>query len=443
MTQQTWYNAERVAVKGSVVLQKWNAERQAIKAQADNSIVNGLSADQLYANYFANNSFAGPVVTPETAMKVSTVYACVSLCAGAIASISTVVYEKTATGRKKSENHPYQWLLNQQANENITASTMWKHLTSSLMLEGDGFAEILRPSLNSDKIKGFKLLHPRRVQPFATSDGRLLYRITPNSSIPGERATQYILEPADIIHVTGHGFNGLRSLSPISWAARQNIGIAMAAEEFSAKFFTNGAVNDIAIKTPTGTSLTPIQKDDLRASLATRNAGNNNYHSPMILSGGLEVQVLSINPDDAALIETRQFTVEQICSAFLVPPHMVGHTSKSTSFGTGIEQQSLGFVKYCLLQTITEMQQEFTRKCFPVDRKYFIEFDTSTLEKADIKTRYEAYRIGLGRAGERPFINQNEVRDKENYESIDGGDDMSPLMHQSGNQANNLDKAAA
>lgn len=443
MTQQTWYDTKPFATKGSAVLQKWNAERQAIKALGQNASESGLSPEEFYHRMAGAASFAGPAVNAETAMKVSTVYACVSLVSGAMASISTLIYERTPKGRKKVEDHPYHWLLNQQANENITASTMWKHLTSSLMLEGDGFLEILRPSRTSNKISGFKLLHPRRVQPFTASDGRLLYRITPSIALPNEGTTQYILEPADVIHISGHGFNGLRSISPISYAARQNIGIAMAAEEFSAKFFSSGAVNDIALKMPVGAKLNDDQANALRANFAARNTGSNNYHVPMILTGGLEVEKLSINPNDSALIATREFTVEEICRAFLVPPHMVGHTSKNTSWGTGIEQQSMGFVKYCLLQIITEMQQEFTRKCWPVSHDYFIEFDTSTLEKADIKTRYEAYRIALGRAGERPWVSVNEIRNSENLEEDDGGNDMTPLMHQSGNQANNLDKAAA
>jgi HK97 family phage portal protein len=440
MTQQTWYNAERVAVKGSVVLQKWNAERQAIKALGENASVSGLTPEQFYNQMTSAASFAGPAVTAESSMKVSTVYACVSLVSGAMASMPTRIYKNTPKGREKIEDHPYHVLFNLQPNENISASMMWKHLTTSLMLYGDGFLEILRPSISSNKIKGFKTLHPQRVQPFTNAEGQLLYRITPNASLPNERAKQYILEPADIIHITGHGFNGLRSISPITWAARQNIGIALAAEEYSAKFFSNGATSDIALKTPG--KLTSDQADVLRASYAARSTGSDNYHSPIILSGGLEVEVLSINPQDAALIATREFTVEEICRTFLVPPHMVGHTTKDTSRGSGLETKGLEFVKYTLLQIMDEMQQQFTRKCWPVGSEYYIEFDTGFLEKADMKTRYEAHRIALGRAGERPFISVNEVRDKENYLPSEDGDDMSALIQQTSNPDNNLDKAA-
>jgi HK97 family phage portal protein len=405
----------------------------------ENASEYGLTPSQLF-DRIGTGSFTGQDVSESTAMRVSAVYGCVSLIAGAISSMSTPVYERTETGRKKSQNHEYWWLLNEQANAEVTASTMWTYLTSSLLFYGDAYLEIERFSLSSNKVKGFKLLHPRHVEPFRDSNNKLKYRITPYTDNNTIAHPQYILDPADIIHVPSLGFDGLTSVSPITWAARQSIGIALAAEEYSAKFFKNGAASDVAIKSEK--NLTPDQAESIRASYAARNAGHNNYHTPMVLSGGLSVEKLSINPDDAALISTREFTVEEICRVFRVPPHMVGHTSKSTSWGTGIEQQSIGFVKYTLLPLITAIQQEFNRKLWPTRQKYFIEFNTASLERGDIKTRYEAYRIMLGRAGERPVLSVNDVRRLENYEPIEGGDDMSPVTsQQSDNQQSDTEKA--
>lgn len=413
-------HAESAPFKGSAILAAWNAQRQAVKALGQNASESGLTPEQLYDRLVSGSSYSGQAVTVDTALRVSTVYGCVSLIAGAIATISAQIFERTKEGRKKAEDHEYWWLLNEQSNEDITASTMWTHLASSVLFYGDGFLEILRPSISSAKVKGFKLLHPNRVTPFKTADKRLMYRITPSDG-----TAQYILDPADIIHIPSLGFDGLRSVSPITWAARQNIGIALAAEEYSAKFFENGASSDIALKS-TG-KLNQDQADLLRASFAARNAGRSNYHVPMILSGGLEVERLSINPEDASLISTRQFTVEEICRVFRVPPHMVGHTTNSTSWGTGIEQQSIGFVKYVLLPMITSIQQEFNRKLWPINPRYFIEFNTASLERGDTKTRFEAYRILVGRAGERPIMSVNDIRRLENQEPVDGGDEMTPV----------------
>lgn len=390
----------------------------------ENSSEYGLTPSQLF-DRIGTGSFTGQEINESTAMRVSAVYGCVSLIAGAIASMSTPVYERTDTGRKKAEGHEYWWLLNEQANSEVTASTMWTYLTSSLLFYGDAYLEIERPSLSSNKVKGFKLLHPQNVEAFRDSNRKLKYRITPDRDNESIVRPQYVLDPADIIHVPSLGFDGLKSVSPITWAARQSIGIALAAEEYSAKFFKNGASSDVAIKSEK--SITTEQAENLRNSFAARNAGKNNYHAPMVLSGGLTIEKLSINPEDAALISTREFSVEEICRVFRVPPHMVGHTSKSTSWGTGIEQQSIGFVKYTLLPLITAIQQEFNRKLWPIRQKYFIEFNTASLERGDIKTRYEAYRIMLGRAGERPVLSVNDVRRLENYEPVEGGDDMSPM----------------
>jgi HK97 family phage portal protein len=396
----------------------------------ENASEYGLTPQQLF-DRIGTGSFTGQEISESTAMRVSAVYGCVSLIAGAISSMSTPVYERTPTGRKKSDGHEYWWLLNEQANKEVTASTMWTYLTSSLLFYGDGYLEIIRYSLTSNRVKGFKLLHPQNVEPFRDEKDSLYYRITPSNGKP-----KYILDPADIIHVPSLGYDGLTSVSPITWAARQSIGIALAAEEYSAKFFKNGAASDIAIKSDK--SITTEQADLLRASYASRNAGKNNYHMPMVLSGGLQIEKLSINPEDAALIATREFTVEEICRVFRVPPHMVGHTSKSTSWGTGIEQQSIGFVKYTLLPLITAIQQEFNRKLWPAQQKYFIEFNTASLERGDIKTRYEAYRIMLGRAGERPVLSVNDVRRLENYEPIEGGDDMSAIGQQNNGDITNV-----
>lgn len=385
----------------------------------------GLTPQQLF-DRIGTGSFTGQDINESTAMRVSTVYGCVSLIAGAISSMSTPIYERTATGRKKAEGHEYWWLLNEQSNSEVTASTMWTYLTSSLLFYGDAYLEIERFSLSSNKVKGFKLLHPQHVQPFRDSNGKLKYRITPHSD--NKVIAQYVLDPADIIHVPSLGFDGLTSVSPITWAARQSIGIALAAEEYSAKFFMNGAASDIAIKSEK--PWTKEQADLIRANYVAKNSGRGNYHMPMLLSGGVDIEKLSINPNDAALISTREFSVEEICRVFRVPPHMVGHTSKSTSWGTGIEQQSIGFVKYTLLPLITAIQQEFNRKLWPIRQKYFIEFNTASLERGDIKTRYEAYRIMLGRAGERPVLSVNDVRRLENYEPVEGGDDMSPIGQQ-------------
>jgi HK97 family phage portal protein len=218
------------------------------------------------------------------------------------------------------------------------------------------------------------------------------------------------LDSADVIHLPSLGFDGLTSPSPITYAAREAIGTAIAAQENAGKFFSGGANFDYALKT--AAKLDNGQLDQLKASLIAR--AQNGGRGPLILTGGLEPAQLSVNSKDAEILATRLFTVEEICRIFGVPPHMVGHTDKTTSWGSGIEQQGIGFVRYTLQRHLTPIAQEVNSKLWPVRQKYFVEHITEALVRGDLKARYEAYRIALGRAGEQPFMDADEIRRKEN-----------------------------
>lgn len=393
----------------SRVLDEWmasrqgSAERAGIAAQAENSHIDGLDFGEL-VNLLggAYRSASGEAVTAETAMRVSAVYGCVSLIAGAIATLPLGIYERDGGDRRKAD-HPYWFLFNEQACDNWTSAAASEYLISSKLFHGDGFARLLRPSPLSNRIIGWEPLLRQSVQPFK-HDSRVLYRITPH----GEPA--YTLDSADVLHLPSLGFDGLTSPSPITYAAREAIGTAIAAQKYSGKFFADGANFDYALKTTS--KLRDSQLDALRASLLARL--QNGGRGPLILDGGLEPAQLSVNSKDAEILATRLFTVEDICRFFGVPPHMVGHTDKTTSWGSGIESQGIGFVRYTLQRHLTPIAQELNRKLWPVRQKYFVEHITAALERGDLKTRYEAYRIAMGRAGEQPWMSADEVRRLEN-----------------------------
>lgn len=380
------------------------AQRIGIQAAGENTVTTGLSAEQLVNLLgLAGSTAAGVSVTPETAMRVSAVYGCVSLIAGAIASLPFSVYERDV---RKKASHEYWWMLNEQANEDMSAYTAWEYLFSSKLFYGDGFAELLRPSVSSSRVIGWRPLHPLRVDPFRAKDGVLRYRVV------REGGKVEVLDSADVIHLPSLGFDGLTSPSPITYAAKEAIGIALAAEGFSAKFFSEGATFDYALKT--SSKLDKDQYEVLKASLLAKIGNGRSTRTPLILTGGLEPAQLSVNPKDAEILSTRLFTVEEICRIFGVPPHMVGHTDKTTSWGSGIESQGIGFVRYTLQRHLTPTAQEWNRKLWPTQARYFVEHVTAALERGDLKSRYEAYRIALGRAGEPAFMDANEVRRLEN-----------------------------
>ena len=393
--------------QGSRVLGEWlstregAAERAGIVALGENS-TSSLTMSELTAMIGASAvSSSGASVTADTAMKVSAVYGCVSLIAGAISTLPLGVFQRTAEGRDKAD-HPYWWLFNEQASEAWTSSAALEYLISSKLFYGDGFGRLIR-SNRSNQVVGWEPLHPLSVQPFK-HEGRVLYRVTKSGDAP------YTLDSSDMIHLPSLGFDGLTSPSPITYAAREAIGTAISAQQFSGQFFAGGANFDYALKTTS--KLSTEQLAQLKASLLGR--AQNGGRGPLILSGGLEPAQLSVNSKDAEILATRLFTVEEICRVFGVPPHMVGHTDKTTSWGSGIESQGIGFVRYTLQRHLTPMQQELNRKLWPVRERFFVEHITAALERGDLKGRYEAYRIAMGRAGEMPFMDANEIRRLEN-----------------------------
>lgn len=392
---------------GSRVLNAWRAEQEAkrsgVSAQAENSVTDGIQLSELASLLGASHlTSSGAVVTKDTAMRVSAVYGCVSLIAGAIATLPLGIYERNASDRMKAD-HDYWWMFNERACDQYTSAAAWEYVMSAKLFHGDGFAEWLRPSRSSNRVIGWEPLHPDWVYPFRDKK-RVYYRITK----PGEAS--YTLDSADMMHIPSLGFDGLRSPSAITYAAREAIGTALAGQNFNGKFFANGAQFDYALATDA--TLNEEQIGLLKASLAAR--AQSGGRSPLLLTGGIKPANLSINSKDAEILATRLFTVEDICRFLGVPPHMVGHTDKTTSWGSGIESQGIGFVRYTLQRHLTPIAQECNSKLWPVRQKYFVEHITAALERGDLKSRYEAYRIGMGRAGEQPWLSSDEVRRLEN-----------------------------
>jgi len=428
-----WYNTERVSQPGSVILNAWMAERAAIKAQTTYASSSGNKGSQLYEWLTGGGALsnAGPAVTERTAMAISAVYACIGLIGGAIACLPLQVYQRSENSRERID-HELWWLFNEQPAPSYSASVFWEYIVWSLLLHGDGFARIIRAAPGSPKIKSFEIIHPLDIAVSRIED-RLAYTFLDENGKPKT------IDQDDILHIPGLGFDGLRGLSPLRHAARQTMGLTLAADEYSARFFSNGARPDYVITTPNA------MKDDqvklFRESWMARYAGLGNAHIPAMLTGGGEVKALSLNPEDSQLIETRNFQAGDIARFYGVPAHLIGLNDKTSSWGTGIEQMSIGFVKYTLQRHLVKIEQEINRKCFRIARN-FAEFNTAGLERGDYKSRNEGYRIGLGRAGEPAWLTVNEVRKFENLPPVEGGDKLPAPVAPSSTKTNGEGAAA-
>lgn len=343
-------------------------------------------------------------------LRVTAASACVKLVAGAIASLPMHVYRRAPDGDLTRDiNNDLWWMLNEQFCPRWSASAGWSFMVGSMLLHGDGFAEILRN--NTGAINGLVPLHPSRVRVVATPDGsRLIYEVQPDPTIesPSQEVSRIrVLDQDDILHVPGFGFNGIRGLSALRYSLANSGNIAINAQNFSASFLDNMARPDYALRTDQ--QLTPEAFDRLRDSLDDKHRGPMNAGKPIILEGGLQLQTLTMPLEEMQLLETRKFQVEEIARAFGVQPFMIGHTEKTSSWGTGVEAMGAGFVRYTLRDHLNTFQNEINRKFFRTARSS-AEFDTTELERADTVAMFTAIRTALGRAGEPAFMTLEEAR---------------------------------
>lgn len=356
---------------------------------------------------------AGVAVNTDSALRVSTVYRCVELIGSSIKMLPFNVFEKV-DGAHIPKEHDYNFLFNRRACPDMSSSDAWQYLITSKFFYGDGFAELIRKDYRSSEILYWQPLHPLRVDPFRDkTTGIKYYRVTDDDG------TQRVLTQADIIQLPSLGYDGLRSPSPITYAAREAVGSAIAGSKWAGEFFTSGGQFDFALSTDA--RLGTQQLKDLKANIMQR---EENGRWPLILSGGLKPAQLTINPKDAEILSSRLFDIEEICRIFGVPPHMVGHTQKSTSWQSGLEEMGSNFKRFTLMNHITQIKQEFNYKLFSKRSTLFMDFDTTELERSDMKTRYESYRSALGRAGEPGWLTPNEVRKRENMPPDPDGDKL-------------------
>ena len=219
-----------------------------------------------------------------------------------------------------------------------------------------------------------------------------------------------------MLHIPGLGFDGLVGYSPIAMA-KNAIGLAIATEEYGAKFFANGAAPGGVLEHP-GTIKDP-QK--VKESWNSAYQGSSNAHGVAVLEEGMKYQAIGVSPEQAQFLETRKFQINEIARIFRVPPHMVGDLEKS-SF-SNIEQQSLEFVKYTLDPWVIRWEQSMYRVLLSESEKkdHFIKFNVDGLLRGDYQSRMNGYAT----ARQNGWMSANDIRELENLNRIPedcGGD---------------------
>lgn len=358
---------------------------------------------------------AGISVTPISAQRVSAVAACRQKIAGSISTLRLDVLQTTGDSEVKTPRDSLWYLLNEQPHEQFTATSHWDNKVSEQLLRGDGFTWIRRRMNGS--VAALQPLPWGAVQPWRMPDGSVRYYIT----MPEFGVTTW-LDPADILHFPGHGFDGLRSMSVISYGAKNAIGNALAMDDYSGKFFANGAHPSFVLEAASKMGEEQIAR--LQAAFQNKYSGSENFHrTPLVLTEGLKARELSLSAEDAQLLEARKFQVVDIARAFGVPPHSIGETSGASAVGAGYEQQARDFVMHTLRLHIKRLEQELNRKLFPRDTGKFVRFDLGDLIEGDSKAQAEYNRAALGGPGTGfGWMTVNEVRKGKGLPPIEGGD---------------------
>lgn len=367
------------------------------------------------APFLFGRSISGKTVNETTALQISAVFACCKILAESVACLPLHVYQQDDKGNKTlATKHPLYYLLHDSPNPEMTAYTFKENTMLHLLLNGNSYSQIV---IRGDRIIGLYPLISNRMTVKRDDSGEIIYTYRPST---GEnkhmkKPEEVTLRRQDVLHIPALGFDGLIGFSPIAMA-RNAIGVAMATEEFGAKFFENGARPSGVLKVPT------VLKDPQKLSESWQSAyGGKNAGKVAVLEEGVEFQQLSINQSDAQFLETRKFQIAEIARIFRVPLHMLNELDRATF--SNITQQSLEFVVYTLTPWLVRLEQSFNKSLFnEAERgKYFVKFNVEGLLRGDYETRMRGYQIAL----QSGIMSVNEVRELEDFNAISaeaGGD---------------------
>ena len=297
----------------------------------------------------------------------------------------------------------------------MTSFVFRETLMTHLLLWGNAYNQIIRNG--KGEIIALYPLMPDRMKVDRDEHGQLYYEyMVTSEDVPSMKGTTVKLQPHDVLHIPGLGFDGLVGYSPIAMA-KNAIGMAIACEEYGAKFFANGAAPSGVLEHP-GTLKDPSK---VRESWQATFGGSANANKVAVLEEGMKYSPISISPNEAQFLETRKFQIDEIARIFRVPPHMVGDLEKS-SF-SNIEQQSLEFVKYTLDPWVARWEQAMVRVLLTLEekKKYFIKFNVDGLLRGD----YQSRMTGYATARQNGWMSANDIRELENLDLIpeeQGGD---------------------
>lgn len=368
---------------------------------------------------------SGATVTPDTAMRVMAVYAAVRVLAETVAQVPLITYRRDGRNKERATDHWAYRLLHDQPNTWQSSFEFREMMMGHLALRGNAFAFKAKVR---EEVHELLPLHPDRVAVTQNEKWGLVYTVKLGNGAP------VTLGPSDILHLRGLSSDGFTGLSPIG-LAREAVGLAIQTEKHGAQLFGNGA--RVAGVLSTENVLKEEQIKMIRESWKSAHGGENRLGTA-VLDAGMKYQQMSLSSEDAQFIESRKFQISEIARLFRVPPHMIGDLDKATF--SNIEQQSLEFVTYTIGPWTRRWEQALMMQLLPERERedIYFEFLLEGLLRGDIKSRYEAYQIGITNG----WFSPNEIRERENMNPREGGDEYRQAENIFGNKGKTNDAQA-
>lgn len=347
-------------------------------------------------------------VSINRALSLSTVWACLRVTAQMVASLDLQVFQRNRDGTKtRLADHPFEELLNQSPNQDDTGFDYWQRNTAAILAQGNAYSEI---NILGRTVRGLDPLP--NCQPFRNRDGDLNYRIN-------DRGKSEILPREKVMHLRGFGMGGDLGLSAVRFGSN-TLRSSLAAEETSAQVFSNGMSAGGVLKTKG--ELTVDQRNQLQVFL-DQYSGSKNTGKTMLLEYGLEYEGIGLNPEDAQLLETRGYNVEELCRWFGTPPVVVGHSADGqTMWGSGIEQVMLSWLTLGINPLLESIEQRIAKSILTAAerRTLAIKFNRQDMLRMDSK----AMAAFISKLTVNAGLTPNEGRQLMNLPPLEGGNEL-------------------
>ena len=352
-------------------------------------------------------SLSGEHVDEYNALTLSPIWDAVLLIAGTISTLPLHLLSKKGGTTTIQESMSAHAVLYRQANEYMTAQVLREVMMGHVLLWGNGYAEIVRDGYGN--VVALWPITPNRVK-IKWKDDSLVYEIQMG------KGEDLLLNRDKVLHIPGPGFDGIQGYSVIS-LARRGIGLTMALESFGSKYFGEGTHPGVVVEHPG--KLSSEGHANLKSSLTEAHSGLGNAHRLMLLEEGMKLQNISIPPEDSQFLQSRQFQIPEIARWFNLPPHKLKDLSKS-SFNN-IEAEQISFVTDSILPWLIRLESNYNIQLLNNNeqRRLFYRHNVEGLLRGSAKDRGEFYKL-LWNVG---AISINEIRDKENMDPINGGDE--------------------